>query len=270
MNKAFCRQIDEEFLLEQYVKGRLPAEMRFKIEQHIEECPVHAQALRLEKLLHHGITEYGRHEMKQRLQKGLRRSDDTKVLILRFAAILFVAVFIPVVLYYGFYINRSESPATGPERTLPMAPVKQAEQPSPASEIKWQHDQTISRSSARGVKKVPGLRQDILTIEPDTLAAATSIREKINRVQHKIKLCAADAGTDAKALGVTFIITPGGKIGSIDFSEEMPEDASVKNCIAHILEGVKFAPPGAETKVNYRFYLDPVKASPVPEDVDTP
>ena len=270
MDKTFCRKIDEELLIEQYVKGTLPQEMRSRIEEHLETCPVHAQALRLEKLLHHGITEYGRYEMKQRLQKGLRRSDDTRILILRFAAILFVAVFIPVVLYYGIYINRSEPPSTDEEYKLPMAPVAEAEQPSPASETKWTEEQTISRSVARQLKRIPSLKDDWLNIDPDSVAAASAIREELIRVQDKIKQCAADFSRKVKAVGIEFSLTPEGKIGSVNFSDELRADREVTKCIERILEDIKFPHPGTTTKVYYRFFLDPVKVSPVPEDADTP
>ena len=51
MNKLSCRQIDDEFLVEQYVAGKLTGELRDRFEQHISECPEHAKAVSLEKVL---------------------------------------------------------------------------------------------------------------------------------------------------------------------------------------------------------------------------
>jgi hypothetical protein len=104
MDKNFCQQIDQESLVEQYIAGNLRGELLEKFEQHIKECEDHAQAVLLEKAFKRGVTEFARGEIKTRLRHRLKKREDTRFLILRYAAILFVAVITPLIIYYQFNI----------------------------------------------------------------------------------------------------------------------------------------------------------------------
>jgi hypothetical protein len=125
MDKNFCQQIDRELLVEQYVCGRLKGDLLEKFENHLRECEVHAQAVTLEKAIKRGVSEFARGEIKTKLHDRLKKREDTRFLLLRYAAILFVAVITPLILYYQFNIS--------PTMTV-YAPSKiQSQKPVPAT-----------------------------------------------------------------------------------------------------------------------------------------
>jgi hypothetical protein len=104
MPKSFCDQIDQELLVEQYVVGKLSGDLLDKFEQHITVCAKHANAVALEKALRRGVREFARSELKARIKYRVHKREDMRVMILRFAAFLFVAVITPLILYYQFAI----------------------------------------------------------------------------------------------------------------------------------------------------------------------
>jgi hypothetical protein len=106
MDKNYCKKIDENLLVEKYVEGKLDPEEIQKFEKHLAECPVHAQAVTLEKALYRGISEYARSEIRSRLRRSVEKKDDIRYYILRYAAILFLVVITPLILYYQFYTPR--------------------------------------------------------------------------------------------------------------------------------------------------------------------
>jgi hypothetical protein len=104
MDKNFCQQIDQESLVEQYVAGKLRGKLLDKFEHHLKECEAHAQAVLLEKALKRGVSEFARGEIKSKLRDRLKKREDTRFMILRYAAILLVAVITPLILYYQLNI----------------------------------------------------------------------------------------------------------------------------------------------------------------------
>ncbi len=104
MSNDFCRQIDEKMLVEEYVAGRLKGDLLKNFEEHIEKCEKHAQAVLLEKALKRGISEFARSEIKTKLQKRLEKQNDTRFIMIRYAAILLVAVITPLIIYYQFNV----------------------------------------------------------------------------------------------------------------------------------------------------------------------
>jgi hypothetical protein len=118
MDKNFCQQIDHESLVEQYVAGKLRGELLEKFEQHLKDCEDHAQAVLLEKALKRGISEFARGEIKSNLKNRLKKREDTRFLILRYAAILFVAVITPLLLYYQLNVAPEEMSIAEREENL--------------------------------------------------------------------------------------------------------------------------------------------------------
>jgi hypothetical protein len=104
MDKDYCRLADEEMLVEAYVAGKLKGEVLKKFEEHLKICVKHARAVSLEKALKKGIAEYARAEIKLRIRNSLEKMRDKRFLLLRYAAILFVAVLMPLLLHYQFNI----------------------------------------------------------------------------------------------------------------------------------------------------------------------
>jgi len=108
MDKNFCRQIDQESLVEQYVAGKLRGELLRQFEKHLKDCEDHAQALLLEKALKRGVTEFARGEIKSKLRNRLKKREDTRYMMLRYAAILLVAVITPLLIYYQLNVAPDE------------------------------------------------------------------------------------------------------------------------------------------------------------------
>lgn len=128
MDKNFCRQIDEQLIVEDYVAGKLRGELLQKFEQHISYCENHAQAVILEKAMKRGITEFARGEIKAKLRERLKKNEDQRVMFLRYAAILLVAVITPLIIYYQFNIAPDQL-------TLPPSPIEQYQQTAPVDSI---------------------------------------------------------------------------------------------------------------------------------------
>jgi hypothetical protein len=47
MDKDFCRQIDEEDLIEKYIAGKLHGELLNRLTEHLQECIDHSKAVNL-------------------------------------------------------------------------------------------------------------------------------------------------------------------------------------------------------------------------------
>ena len=108
MDKNFCRQIDQESLVEQYVAGKLRGELLDQFEEHLKDCQDHAGAVLLEKALKRGVSEFARGEIKSKLRHRLKKREDARYMMLRYAAILLVAVITPLLLYYQINIAPDE------------------------------------------------------------------------------------------------------------------------------------------------------------------
>jgi len=158
MDKNFCRQIDQESLVEKYIAGKLRGDLLEQFEQHLKGCEDHAQAVLLEKALKRGVSEFARGEIKTRLSKRLKKREDTRFMILRYAAILLVAVITPLILYYQLNVapeEMAEALSEKDEIILSDEAIDtheeelEEEEESPKTELK------ARRSAIREVEKEP-------------------------------------------------------------------------------------------------------------------
>jgi hypothetical protein len=155
MDKNFCQQIDRELLVEQYVCGRLKGDLLEKFENHLRECEVHAQAVTLEKAIKRGVSEFARGEIKTKLHDRLKKREDTRFLLLRYAAVLFVAVITPLLLYYQFNVS--------PTRIIETLSKTEAQKPAPST-ISEEKKPTVksqgrNATAARGKEEFPLSKQ---------------------------------------------------------------------------------------------------------------
>jgi len=105
MHNDYCRQVDKELIVEAYVAGKLKGAALIKFEEHLRHCEKHSQAVYIEKALKKGISEFARSEMKLKIQKRLEKQHEARFLLLRYAAILLVAVITPLLIYYQYNIT---------------------------------------------------------------------------------------------------------------------------------------------------------------------
>ena len=266
MDKEFCRKIDNEFLIEQYVKGGLPPDLRLRIENHIRECPVHAQALRLERLLNYGIKEYARNQVKQRLKSGLRKTENTKVLILRFAAILFVAIFIPVLLYYSLYMDRSEQPLAEKEFSVPPAAVSTSDIPEETRSMK----PVSAMPRAAGSRKQSPYGGEILRINPDSLRSVEIIRHTILDNRERLNQCIPGQRANTENLAFELFVNPDGKIKRISYSEAIEADLKIKTCLDSALNNLHFDLTGQDVRIYFRFRSVSAETGGLKPDTDIP
>ena len=102
MNDLNCHNFDEEYFVERYIAGELSAAEKNDFELHLQTCPVHAKAVALEKALKKGVKEFARNEIKSAIKKKYKKKEENRILILRFAAIFFLVVITPLILYYHY------------------------------------------------------------------------------------------------------------------------------------------------------------------------
>ena len=205
MDKHFCKLIDDQLLVEQYVAGKLKGEILEKFEEHIKECDTHLQAVMLEKALQRGITEFARSEIRTKLKKRIEKREDTKYLILRYAAILFIAVITPLLLYYQFAVRESGFDEMTPytddypaEKSTDSVQIVSPVPPTPPekSELKMAIDESDQLLSATSVGKTGSVTTSGTTAgeRPDAVPAETATDdEAINQpakmtVSHEEKI----------------------------------------------------------------------------------
>lgn len=185
MDKNFCRQIDDDLLVEVYIAGKLKGELLNKFEEHLRKCPDHAQAVTLERALKRGVADFARGEIKTRLRARVKQRDDTRVILLRYAAILFIVVITPIMLYYQFNVRPdklvselSEQRSAGPKESeivneeesvssdIKDGPVSKGKQGS-KKELPAEHKETgIGAISGRGAAP-PAAQKTQPAVKPD-------------------------------------------------------------------------------------------------------
>jgi hypothetical protein len=173
MHHDYCRQVDQDMLVEAYIAGKLRGEALKKFEEHLRHCEKHTQAVSLEKALKKGITEFARSEMKVKIQKRLQKQHETRFLLLRYAAILLVAVITPLLIYYQYNVTPHVPPVsyyTEEEQT-------NREEPGPAEKERISEEKKMSPKPAGqpAEKKVPQYKPTV----PDK-SRITAVKEEVN------------------------------------------------------------------------------------------
>ena len=202
MDKNFCRQIDKESLVEQYVAGKLRGDLLDQFEQHLKDCEDHARAVLLEKALKRGVSEYARGEIKSKLRNRLKKREDTRYMMLRYAAILLVAVVTPLLLYYQLNIAPDEMtiPKSDQEEvvTNDVMGIDQEEQQeaeeAPKEELKARKsasphsDDKVVRPAAGGVAAAQqSERSSIPTKDATPLKVDDTKKARSSQIQNMLK-----------------------------------------------------------------------------------
>ena len=104
MDKSFCEKIDRELLIEEYVRGKLTGALLQQFEEHLRECSTHTRAVYQETNLRNGVIEFARNQIRSRIHKDQIPRNNVRFVLLRYAAVLFVIVTVPLILYYQFRI----------------------------------------------------------------------------------------------------------------------------------------------------------------------
>jgi hypothetical protein len=244
MDTSFCKKIDEEMLVEQYVKDKLNPEEREQFELHLKDCKKHTQAVALEKAFHRGISEYARSEIRSHLKRSIRKKETMRFYILRYAAILFIVVITPLMLYYQFYMPQPEtdqilttddeaiiSEEESIEPQLEPAPVSEDRASRERKEIIRSKD-LIEQSRATQPEQLP---KQIKT-PPRTVAKATQMLSEEKIIEEELEPVPTISGSEIQSLqsksrvrdvagsGVTFF-----KSQSVEHFEERMNDCIVIN-----------------------------------------
>jgi hypothetical protein len=172
MNNSFCKKIDKELLVEKYVAGELSGSLLTEFEKHIASCKKHARAVSLEKIIKKGISAFARNEMKLRIRKRIQKSIETRYMMLKVAAILFIVTITPLILYYHFHLDQSakmiEQDLTGQvKKEIAHPDSLKAEEPVPQTVIdnmiikdvdrilSGESKKSIARNQAEKKKQLP-------------------------------------------------------------------------------------------------------------------
>lgn len=153
MHNDYCRQVDQDMLVEAYVAGKLKGEALKKFEEHLQHCEKHTQAVSLEKALKKGISDFARSAMKAKIQKRLEKQHETRFLLLRYAAILLITVITPLLIYYQYNITPHVSPDI---YNAEKEQINRKEQEPPEKEHVSEDHKILSKPAGQPAeKKVP-------------------------------------------------------------------------------------------------------------------
>jgi len=177
MDKNYCNIIDDDNLVEKFVNGDLHGEILNQFTEHLKECEAHSQAVTLEKALKRGVRDYARSELKSNLRGHIKKQEISKYYILRYAAILIVAIMAPIILYYQFGKHQvqteiaQEAKKVPPKSVASRALSKADEEPSIAQ----------PESRAKEINSTAsGSVSDIALTKPDPeISAKTESLEEI-------------------------------------------------------------------------------------------
>jgi hypothetical protein len=119
----------------------------------------------LEKALKRGVSEFARGEIKTRLRDRLKKREDTRFMMLRYAAVLLVAVITPLILYYQFNVAPEEMATS----------VAEAEKKKLRQETKVAHEEAEQSAASEDI--------DLKTKQPPF--TARKAKEKVTPAEEK-------------------------------------------------------------------------------------
>ena len=233
MDQKFCKQIDDEDLIEKYISGNLHGELLNRLTEHLAECQMHSQAVNLERALSRGVRDFARSELKTKLRFQIKKHEISKYYIMRYAAVLIVAIMVPITLYYQFVSEPS-----------PVQSI--AESPAPAPAVQYSEDtEDIVKPEEAPVVTTPeaGRSRDIKSPEKIAPVAASSSRQEPSG--YLIEASKAAPQKIAKQSSAVFT-------NDTEYFYMSPLDLAVKDSINNIIK---------------TFESELIKCIPDPEDI---
>ena len=284
MDKEFCKIIDQDDLVEKYIEGNLHGELLNRFIEHIGQCEEHSQAVTLEKALQRGVRDFARSELKSNLHHRIKKQEISKYYILRYAAILIIAVIAPIILYYQFKaqpeildLAREEMlvPVTEQEKSIEAESVKEvAEEPSaikaPADEEvelkKVVQPATPDIRNTRRAAKMPAaktashpeaamqadisLQLDDLIITPESPELKQELRESISNQEQQILSCIPDDIKSGKnRILLIFSLNTKGEISNIRFEPPDLLSQEIRLCITKKIQNWHLPPPAGKSLI---------------------
>jgi hypothetical protein len=266
MDKEFCKQIDEEDLIEKYIAGKLHGELLNRLTEHLQECVEHNQAVNLEKALSRGVRDFARSELKSKLRHHIKKHEISKYYILRYAAILIVAIMAPIILYYQLVSTPADVPDIA-AKEKPAVEVIQAEESAAEAAEEIPAPPAISRAKPTAGKKVREVPPKITTADDHMSAAPASpeadlakiskdlpIKTQIENVlnTHEDQLIQCMSGSDKINLNqITIELELGtdGIITASDITSDKPVSEESKKCITEKLSQFAYPAPASPVKI---------------------
>ncbi len=268
MDQEFCKQIDEEDLIEKYIAGKLHGELLNRLTEHLSECQKHSEAVNLEKILSRGVRDFARTELKDKLNFQVQKNEISKYYILRYAAILFVAILAPIVLYYQF-VKTTPSMETIAENKTPASSMEaEAIPPSEGITVKPTSEPQVTANSARK-KPVMDAPAMLSTQKPAALSANMKISGKTLSMQpadaelypeifnilesneKQIINCISESERgDHNQIILKFTLSDKGQIDGIEVSPDLLHSTKTADCISEILNQLEFPAPKKKTKLS--------------------
>jgi hypothetical protein len=264
MNKDFCQKIDQDDLIEKYISGELSDRLKAELSEHIKACPKHAEALRLEQALSSGVRDYARSELKNRLMHHIKKQEISKYYILRYAAILVVAIMTPILLYYQFTGAPSNLSDTETVMEVPSAaknatrmPTQEAAQPTLSAKRSAQKPAEISSANADESAAIDvvgsAAAEPDLIIQPDQPGLYQQIQRLLEKEETQILNCISKSGIDTSTqLEIELYLQPNGtnSIQNIFGAKISPQE---QECIQKIIAAIAFPMVDVETIIRKKF-----------------
>ena len=197
MDKKFCRLIDQQLLVEQYVAGKLKGDLLNQFEIHIRECEVHAQAVTLEKAFKRGASNFARSEIKTQLRQHIEKRRETRFMMLRYAAVLLVAVITPLLLYYQYEMSSSDLITRMPEQPITKSPAA-----SPP-EIETTATEEPDETQPGGGNETEAIIQPVKTLSGKNETAHTEAVSEMEQMSHKQVAAPSSRAGRAKGLAIS-------------------------------------------------------------------
>ena len=217
MDQKFCKQIDDEDLIEKYISGNLHGELLSRLTEHLAECQMHSQAVNFERALSRGVRDFARSELKTKLRFQIKKHEISKYYILRYAAVLIVAVMAPIILYYQIVSEPS-----------PVQSI--AESPAPAPAVQYSEDIVEPEEAPMITAHAAERSKDIKSTEKIAPVAASSAAQGQSRYLKEV----SRAKPQKIAKQATPVFT-----NDTEYFYMSPLDLTVKDSIDNIIRSIE-------------------------------